>query len=61
MYPLVELAGPDHTHFIPELLYYYNLPDDARRLRRNDCDVPMIRYQSTLSKLQTPLMPLTNL
>lgn len=60
MYPLVELAGPSHTYFISEVLYFYNLPDDEKRLKKG-CLIPFIRYQSAISKVQTPLKKLEDL
>lgn len=55
MYDLTELAGPEHIHHIPELLYWYIYTIYG------GCDWIKMHYYEYVSRSQTPLLPLKSL
>ena len=55
MYDLVELAGPKHIRNIPNFLYYYTGGSHDR------CGDLLVAHYSSISRIQTPLLPLESL
>ena len=56
MYALSELAGQNHTKFIPEILYWYNVNGN-----RPECLLLRIEKDEYAARKQTPLLPLKSL
>lgn len=40
MYAISELASKEHTHYLPEEVYFYNFPEDSKR---PNCELLYIR------------------
>ena len=59
MYALVELAGLNHTKFIPDLLYWYDWSGLTRA--KTKCFYEEVLYYEYVSRQQTPLIALNSL
>ena len=56
MYAIAELAGQNHTKFVPDLLYWYNINRSRPR-----CFLFKIQIDEFTARGQTPLLPLKSL
>ncbi len=49
MFPMLEMAGPDHVHFIDSILYVYNVNDPTHR-----CDASLQQKMGSIIRSKQP-------